>query len=360
MDQSLKSISPAFPEIKNSVVLTCDGNYLKFASVTIQSIIENNKNQHLDLIILASDINEWDKNSLLEQANNESISIRIIDISSIFKEIFGNFNLKSKKYWKLSMYYRLLIPFIFDQYDSILYMDCDMILTKSLSRIFNTDFDDNEIIAVQDLYPLTITGKTKQKWASKLLNSGLRDPEKYFNSGMIYFNINKINAQSYLNQLRSILSSHPELIDQDVLNIVFQNKTKFIGPEYNLCPTDYTNTDRLKIFKENHPNYYFTFINAFKDPCILHYCGAKKVWADPNIAYSYLFWKYARNTNFYEQILYSHLVSAEDLKTINSINKTLAFIKLRFYSIKNKTQGGYVGKIEKYQSILKTLKRLGK
>ncbi|MDO5531293.1 glycosyltransferase, partial [Sutterella sp.] len=102
MDQSLKSISPAFPEIKNSVVLTCDGNYLKFASVTIQSIIENNKNQHLDLIILASDINEWDKNSLLEQANNESISIRIIDISSIFKEIFGNFNLKSKKYWKLS------------------------------------------------------------------------------------------------------------------------------------------------------------------------------------------------------------------------------------------------------------------
>ena len=45
-------------------------------------------------------------------------------------------------------------------------------------------------------------------------------------------------------------------------------------------------------------------MTAHANPKIIHYAGPDKPWNDPNTDYAGLFWKYARESKYYESIIY--------------------------------------------------------
>ena len=87
-------------------------------------------------------------------------------------------------------------------------------------------------------------------------------------------------------------------VDQDVLNSVCFNKVKFIDKKYNHFPG---------------------FSKKNNQKSIIHYI-INKPWQNPKNPLSELFWKYAKLTPFYEEIIYTNTLNLAK-EEFNKLNK---------------------------------------
>lgn len=213
------------------IVLTCDNKYFKYASVVITSILKNqNKDCTYEINILSEFISHENQIKVRKQLENYSnFSINFIDLQNIDKDIYF-----LNSYMSISTYYRFYIPKIFENYERILYLDCDLIVDKDISELATIDFyQDNEeklALACKDPY---IAYKLSDKSPHNDLNFNyfknvlkMPNPYDYFNAGMMVYNLKKINSDNISDDLFNTLKNikSPILQDQDILNSVFSNR----------------------------------------------------------------------------------------------------------------------------------------
>lgn len=55
------------------------------------------------------------------------------------------------------------------------------------------------------------------------------------------------------------------------------------------------------------PEYKNRFLICADNPYILHFTSGRKPWKIPQLAEAHVFWKYARKTDFYEEILFGNV-----------------------------------------------------
>lgn len=299
-------IKPVFESEKTlPIVFAFNNDYSKYFSVALQSLIENfNVEYFYDIIIFSSDINERNR-ELLEEMLPENFSLRFFDVSEYIKQLLEDIHLQGYKYWSVEMYYRVVIPIIMRNYEKVLYLDSDTICKKDIIPFFNTDFDHKQIVAIQDAFNLIAGLEECKETKDYLLETlELESVKSYFNSGIILFNIPQISPSTYIEKLKKAFNIElTNCPDQDVLNSIFKGQVKFINQQWNLqyhIPILY---DRhLESFnKSDMQDYNF----AFKNPAIIHYTSPVKPWYAPKVGLAVDFWRYARKTDFYEEILYS-------------------------------------------------------
>ena len=114
----------------------------------------------------------------------------------------------------------------------------------------------------------------------------------------------------------------PKYNDQDVLNCVCEDKVKFIDDAWNVeCDFRKRNIPNLsEILTEDECK---RFYNATKNIKFLHYWGLDKPWHEPSKTNADYFWKYARLTPFYEEILYKNVISYKKHSIYSSISQKL-------------------------------------
>lgn len=266
------------------IVLACDDKYIKYTSVTIASIISNIRNKDIkyEFYILTQGIstrNQELMNNFISKYKNCSldfITLDNIDTSNFFV----------KDYYSAAIYFRFFIPELFKQYDRVLYLDSDIVVNTDISELATMDFENTTAMAVQDSKHAKFIEKGGEDWypAEYFYNTlKLDDPQKYFNSGMMLFNIEKMISNNIPSKLFSTLSDigKPNMLDQDVLNSVLTRYggVKFISSKYNFMtsikinPLTYSYKEalssRIKSFfkmnkKENAPFYIYHFVEAAK------------------------------------------------------------------------------------------------
>ena len=144
------------------------------------------------------------------------------NLLSDFKQELCGFTHVSK-----SCFLRLLIPKLFPNLDRALYVDCDTLCLSDISELYNTDFDDNYLLACRGhLY--------SDKQAEQL---GF---PYYVISGMMMFNIPLMNKENYFQQILdnwrgAIGKQEPFSADETVINWVFHNKIKLVNEKWNYC-----------------------------------------------------------------------------------------------------------------------------
>lgn len=122
---------------------------------------------------------------------------------------------------------RLLIPKCLPKLKRALYLDGDTICKGDLSEFYNCDFEDNYIIGVE--------GMDFAKVQADELGIDF-----YINSGVLLFNIPKMNKENYFNQIKrswrySIGLPRTYSADETIINFVFHKKIKLINEKYNYC-----------------------------------------------------------------------------------------------------------------------------
>lgn len=96
------------------------------------------------------------------------------------------------------------------------------------------------------------------------------------------------------------------MVDQDVLNVMFQHDVMLLDGSWNyeyhlpIWHPNYAADLPVKVLEQYH--------HSKKHAQIVHFAGSKKPWQYPQYEMSSYFWKYARQTPFYEEILQKNVL----------------------------------------------------
>ncbi len=332
-------VVPIFDE-KNSVnlVFSTDKNYISYLAVTLQSIVENSSSKrNYDIIILCNDICEYQKRLILAIAvNRPNISIRFFNMDDYIEQ-YNLKNLLAINHITVSAYFRLFVGKIFQHYTKIIYLDCDLVVTTDIAKLFDTDIQDYPIAACLDTvisHSLHVTCFDDNVWGifKKYMADclGFMDHRHYFNSGVLIIDIPRFNGIDFDHLLELAKNNTKFFHDQNVLNAAFENdyfqlpqtwnfqwNIKFHGSDYKskLSPSNL----------EMYESYDYT-------PSIVHYTSHVKPWNEPHHSFANIWWQYARLSPFYEIILKDLLVKrATAPQKQNKKNKVSKYLKRKRY-----------------------------
>lgn len=240
---------------------------------------------------------------------------------------------KTPQKWPVEVFFKLDIPFILKDLDKVLYLDCDMIAVNNFKELFDINMDNYTVAAAKD----------KLISNSHLKKIKLNKSNGYFNSGLLLINIKNFNTlfpndtflekiDKYLNNIKIV--EYPE---QDIINIIFNNKIKPIDSKYN-CVSAIVKKDK-----------------EVQDTIIAHYTLLKPLYKNAypqkNKLY-YAFWKYfietpyfKNNTSKYVNILIEQ--GNQDIikhnKLIDSISWWIPFREMRNnFKLKYKKETKYI------------------
>ena len=293
------------------IVFATNGKYAPYAATAIESVIHNmNGLYYYDIYVLHDgELLNYQK-ELLNSIIGENYRVKCIDVR---KGIDDNL-LYSRAHYSKQMYYRLLIPEIFPYYKKILYLDCDLIVLKDLSELYKENIDGYIMGAVNNF--LSVDHK-------KYVQSLEIDYMNYINTGVLIINVPEfINANikhrciSYLSEMRQL--SCP---DQDAINKVCDGKIKIIDDRWNV-QWQHIWGEKKRQGEELIDEYINRWHACKNDKYIVHYTSGRKPWKDLKSDWAHFFWKFARQTSFYEEIIFN-AIDISTKRKIDEANKKL-------------------------------------
>ena len=221
---------------KKAIVYIVNSEYFNAFKVSLYSLYKNNKTFNGDLVIFYKDEDILSNFDIIEKKIKYKFLFHKIN-EDFYKELVFDGGVRK---WTFNPAYRYEI-FTLEQYDKILYLDCDTLIQKNILDIF----------------------KLKCNFGACRLNKKIeKDYSDYkgFNGGVL------VIGKRYLNR-----RTQDTLIDmskrfanitgnQVILNKLFSKKVKYLDQTYNVT-TDIINNDLLNSGK------------------IIHFIGEEKPWS---------------------------------------------------------------------------------
>lgn len=298
-------IKPAFNKNNIPIVLAGDNNYVPYMTTLLTSILQNsNKKINYDVIILHNNISENNRKKMQKEfIGNDNLRIVFYDMGDDIKDYRFSIN----THFKVENYFRLCIPQILKNYEKVIYLDSDLIVLGNIEDLYSINIGNNLVGAIRDID--WIAGyygadNYRKEYEKKYLK--LKEPNNYFNSGVMIWNIKEWKGHVRLQDVLELASKEEWMfVDQDVLNIICDKKVYFLPEEWNVLMN--YNLDgycRVEAVRRYVPKrLYEGYIKAREKANIVHYAGNQKPWRYIECDFSEYFWKYARETNSYEMLL---------------------------------------------------------
>ncbi|MDR0610635.1 MAG: glycosyltransferase family 8 protein [Planctomycetaceae bacterium] len=285
--------------------------YAPHASALIVSIMENkNEDDQLVFHILADRLSILTQKQVTSLYQCSDCEFCIIEMSDeLFKHL-------PAWYGAHTAYLRLLIGSVLPQnLSKILYLDSDMIVTRSLAQLYNTDITDKYAAVVAE------------GMGGTLYSSSFHIRGTFFNAGMILFNLAQCRSENLEAVMLSRCSQFHEQIkfaDQDVLNSVFHGNVVFMPLNWNtILFTPKMFKRYFNMLKKYGAEYCYTkeeIDSSVQQPFIIHFASKKKPWMfGCRHPFRNLYWKYLKRTPFYSAVrirYYWHIAT----KIISIIN----------------------------------------
>ncbi|MDR0411421.1 MAG: DUF4422 domain-containing protein [Treponema sp.] len=303
-----------------AVCLACNNDYVKYTSVLLAAIRANSSpGVFYDIVILHRDITETTRRickSVFKGVKN--FSLRFCDVSQNF-EAYGDIYIS--RHLTYETYYRFLILDIFEGYDKILYLDCDMIANADIAELFDADLTGKYIGAVRDADFIISCNMPSidvlHNDTIKALKFTADEVYGYFNAGLILFNVEEIRKDFTTEKMfKAAMARQWSYHDQDTLNSLFKGNVHYFDYNWNLFWYTIDERSFLTGYEPAIVNEWVT--NAVKEPKLIHFTGAVKPWHIKAFNLSNftvnLYWEYARKSPYYE-ILVSKLAEFSSAPT---------------------------------------------
>lgn len=300
-DISNPYLEPAFNDNNIAVVFATDDGYAPLASVAIESVTENaSPDNNYDIIVIDTGLASANKEFIGQQAKSAgNISIRFLKLG---KEALSS-DLPTHAHIKVSAYARLYILEYLKAYQKVVYLDCDLVCNDDIAKLYNVDVSNVLLAAVRDSADggwINIADNDTRDYIHDTI--GLDDENDYFNSGVLVVNVAKLAEVTSSKELIAMSKNQKwRWEDQDVLNFFTAGKVKYIDPSWNfmahkesyftpaLLPELWLTSGRQDEYRKAH-----------NQPKIVHYVGRSTPCFEPYADLAWCFWKYAKNTPYYE------------------------------------------------------------
>ena len=261
------------------IFFAIDDGYVPFLAVALESLIENSSKQYYYSIkVLYTNISEENKKKI-NKYKRENVNIEFVDLNYYIEKVKDK--LYTRDYYTNTTYFRLFIANLYPQYNKAIYLDSDIVVLGDIAELYNQDIGDNLVAAAPDDVIQTI--KVFQEYAEKVV--GVADYRNYFNAGILLMNLDEFRKFDFQDKFLYLLETIKFTVaqDQDYLNRLCKGKVKIIDKAW----------DKMPVANDDFDD---------KDLKIIHYNLADKPWHYDNIRYKDYFWKYAKKTEYYNEI----------------------------------------------------------
>lgn len=299
----LPKYEPAFRKDNVALAFAINDSYVPYFATLMESIRVNaNSAKNYDLLVMHTDVSTTNQERLKRIIGNQkSFSVRFLDLSR-YSERMKKFFLRG--HFTIETWFRLLMPEILPNYDKILYLDSDLVTNADVAELYNTEVDNYLMAACRDADTAGLYNgaeASKKNYIDKVLE--LKGPFEYFQAGVVLFNLKKFREDYNTDELLELAAAKEwELLDQDVLNKLAQGKVKYVDMAWNVL-FDWKHTRITDIISHAPQRLYNEYLEARKQPKIIHFAGPDKPWRDLNADFAEMFWKYAQGSGYYEQLL---------------------------------------------------------
>lgn len=296
-----------------------DDNAARTAGVSIVSICENNKNKKIVFHLLCNDISakNIDNFKFLAQKYKVEINLILVDIREpVFSQRAKNIHIP------LPAWFRIFFPYIISE-GRFLYIDTDVICIDTIDEIFSIDIDEYFVAVVSDVEPM----RSKK---IRMLNLSLG---KYFNSGVILMNLSKWRENNITEQIDALAVQRNDLLDQDILNIIFEDKKHiYLDKKYN----------SIELWKNENVK------DALKQTKLIHFASQPKPWS--------ILWQYEKRP--YMENVYKNYEEISPWKGL-PLDLPKTYHHKRWYAEKLRNKGKLLSSLYWYWQYIKGKYNLG-
>ncbi len=248
-----------------SILCATDKNFVPYCGIMLTSLFENNKDEHISVSLLVDDtVCEKDKAKYLQLAELYHQSINIIHVDAATFEKYPVYN----QQWTNSIYYRLLAAELLPtSIDKIIYLDADIIVTRSIREMWEVDVENYAVGAVIDIW-------APNSQVYERLN--LKNDSQYFNSGSMVLNLKYWREHELSKQYMQYIKDNFEKLwfnDQDTLNGVLFDQKLMLPVTYNFQVLFLKKSLFDEMTDEQKKD-----ILATTNPLIMHYSASTKPW----------------------------------------------------------------------------------
>lgn len=297
------SLEPVFSKKEKviPIVFSTSNAFASVCSVAINSVLKNlHSSFYYDIVILESGIPEKDKKLIRSMAGGiKNVSIRFFNVLTKVSEYY----LAANEHIAIETYYRFLIQSILPQYDKVLYLDGDLVCNKDVAELYQTNVDGYMLAAVRDPDmggQMNISGSEVIRYLVREVQ--MKNPYDYFQAGVLLLNTAEMRKAYTVEEWLSFAQKRYKYMDQDVLNRYCQGRVLYLDMAWNVL-IDCNNYRVPVLIKASAGDVYQEYHKARENPYIVHFAGFQKPWNQRGVDFEEEFWKYARDTPYYEYFL---------------------------------------------------------
>ena len=313
-----------------NIVCATDDNFVQHCCVMLISLLTNNSN--VTIYILSEGLSLKNQNILKDEIELLGGFYNYIIVDSNIINQLPMPNLDELKHISAATYYRLQVDKLLPSYvNKVIYLDCDIIIRKSIVDLWKINIEGNAIAAVSQ-FPTD--------------NECLRlkyDPSySYFNAGVLLINLDYWRKNNISEKLINCLIVNYDSIkyhDQDALNFVLHSRI-ILSPKWNmLYPYFIFGRENIKDLKFNWnelniAEFIAKLTKEKKDPTIIHYSSKPKPWEE----YCYHPWrneyyKYALKSTNYKNIFKPNTIKSHFASVKQVVHNALYVLKCKLIRI---------------------------
>lgn len=284
------------------ICISCSDKYVPYLYCTLVSILQKANNEsNYNFIILTNSISKDNQVKLINliKTSGKKASIQFYNPDFLISDerfLKGNIDNRAKQFY-------LYVPWVLKRYDKALILEVDMIIEDDLVKLFNEKIDNYYLAGVQDIVHMGCLNSDSELLEYTKTKLKMSDPYKYINSGLLLLNTKKIRMDFTLDGiLRQEIAYKFRVPVQDLVNLLFKDKIKFLNLRWNyFVKTNNWVEEMIACAPVSGSERY----NDLQSPAVIHWVNKPKPWNNPTIPFAYKFWRVARNTDFYEEILTS-------------------------------------------------------
>ena len=271
------------------IAFACDDGYARHVAVVMRSILSNaDPESRHEFHVLSMGLSGESESRLRQVAEGSGIST--LSLYQVERERLNGF---PESRHTLNAYLRLLLPELLPTTSKVLYLDADLLVFSSLESVWETDLTDMIVAMATDASYL-FGGAALPHFA----RLGLKNGERYFNSGVILINLDAWRKSDAAAHICSWIMNHHHVIkypDQDALNVVLAGKVAEIHLRWNL---------QVPLIDPVKYGWGCTreMAEAVVDPAIVHFVTNRKPWLrEYPLPYQDLYLRYLAETPWGEE-----------------------------------------------------------
>ncbi len=253
-------------KVKIHIAVCPDKDYIMPTGVMMYSACVNNQDVDIDFhVLIDKSVTEEGQQNLKETINMFQGKRALFYSTNSLSTI--DFPLNHERLPRSSFYRLFLSDILPSTIEKVLYLDGDIIVRHSLLPLWNTDLVNNAVGATIDACEGDIEKYNRLRYSFE---------KGHFNAGVLLINLKYWRDNLVEKDFLRYLNDYPDRIicaDQDVMNVVLQDKKLILPVKYNL-----QTAFLKKVHSWDYWKYEKEIKEAIADPTIVHFTEKGKPW----------------------------------------------------------------------------------